>query len=79
VSPISGTPAIYQLGEEHEGLREAVRSLAAKEIEPHAAEVDELERYPAEAREALTRSGFHAVHIPGQYGGKAPTGWQPAS
>ena len=74
MSLISGTPAIYQLSEEHEALREAVRSLAAKEIEPHAAEVDELERYPAEAREALTRSRFHAVHIPGQYGGEGADG-----
>jgi alkylation response protein AidB-like acyl-CoA dehydrogenase len=66
----SGTPAIYQLGEEHEALREAVRSLAAKEIAPHAADVDEQERYPAEAHEALARSGFHAVHIPEAYGGE---------
>jgi alkylation response protein AidB-like acyl-CoA dehydrogenase len=51
-------------------VREAVRELAEKEIAPHAAEVDELERFPHEAKTALTSSGFHAVHIPEAYGGQ---------
>ncbi|MDQ4092754.1 MAG: acyl-CoA dehydrogenase family protein [Actinomycetota bacterium] len=61
---------IYQLGAEHEALREAVRSLAEKEIAPYAAEVDEQERFPHEALTALVRSGFHAVHVPQAYGGE---------
>jgi alkylation response protein AidB-like acyl-CoA dehydrogenase len=61
---------IYQLGEEHEALRNAVRALAEKEIAPYAAEVDEQERYPEEARAALVRAGFHAVHVPETYGGE---------
>ncbi|HJP74848.1 MAG TPA: acyl-CoA dehydrogenase family protein [Pseudonocardiaceae bacterium] len=60
----------YQLADEHEALREAVRAMAEKEIAPHAAEVDEQERYPVEARDALVRSGFHAVHIPDEFGGE---------
>ncbi len=60
----------YQLADEHEALREAVRALAEKEIAPYAAEVDEQERYPVEARDALVRSGFHAVHIPEEYQGE---------
>ncbi len=60
----------YQLAEEHLALREAVRSLAEKEIAPHAAEVDEQERYPREAHDALVRSGFNAVHVPEAYGGQ---------
>ncbi|HJP87911.1 MAG TPA: acyl-CoA dehydrogenase family protein [Candidatus Limnocylindrales bacterium] len=60
----------YQLADEHEALREAVRAMAEKEIAPHAAAVDEQERYPAEARDALVRSGFHAVHIPEEYEGE---------
>jgi alkylation response protein AidB-like acyl-CoA dehydrogenase len=60
----------YQLAEEHEALREAVRAMSEKEIKPYAAEVDEQERYPAEARDALVRSGFQAVHIPETYGGE---------
>ncbi|HEY4021604.1 MAG TPA: acyl-CoA dehydrogenase family protein [Pseudonocardiaceae bacterium] len=60
----------YQLADEHEALREAVRAMAEKEIAPYAAQVDEDERYPAEARDALVRSGFHAVHIPEEYDGE---------
>ncbi|OZM75323.1 acyl-CoA dehydrogenase [Amycolatopsis antarctica] len=61
---------LYQLAEEHEGLRAAVRALAEKEIAPFAAEVDEQERYPAEALKALVKAGFHAVHIPEEYEGQ---------
>ncbi|HEX4225465.1 MAG TPA: acyl-CoA dehydrogenase family protein [Pseudonocardiaceae bacterium] len=60
----------YQLADEHDALREAVRAMAEKEIAPHAAQVDEDERYPSEARDALVRSGFHAVHIPDEYDGE---------
>ena len=60
----------YQLADEHEALRDAVRALAEKEIAPFAAEVDEQERYPAEARDALVKAGFHAVHIPEEYQGE---------
>ncbi|MDQ3154824.1 MAG: acyl-CoA dehydrogenase family protein, partial [Actinomycetota bacterium] len=51
----------YRLGEEYDGLRESVRALAEKEIAPYAAAVDEDERYPVEALQALVRSRFHAV------------------
>ncbi|MGH4018740.1 MAG: acyl-CoA dehydrogenase family protein, partial [Pseudonocardiaceae bacterium] len=61
---------VYQLGEEYGALREAVRALSEKEIAPYAAEVDEAERYPSEARDALVRSGFHAVHVPDAFGGQ---------
>ncbi|GAB3452838.1 acyl-CoA dehydrogenase family protein [Actinophytocola sediminis] len=61
---------LYQVSDEHEALREAVRALAEKEIAPHAAEVDEQERYPVEARDALVRAGFNAVHIPEEYDGQ---------
>ncbi|WP_370643774.1 acyl-CoA dehydrogenase family protein [Amycolatopsis sp. DSM 110486] len=61
---------LYQLAEEHEELRAAVRALAEKEIAPYAAEVDENERFPTEALEALTKSGFNAVHIGEEYDGQ---------
>ncbi len=60
----------YRLSDEHEALREAVRTLAEKEIAPHAADVDEQGRFPSEAREALSKAGFHAVGIPEEYGGE---------
>ncbi|EOD63221.1 acyl-CoA dehydrogenase family protein [Amycolatopsis vancoresmycina] len=64
------TDGLYQLAEEHEELRAAVRALAEKEIAPYAAEVDENERYPIEAYNALVRSGFNAVHIGEEYDGQ---------
>ncbi|MEU4767873.1 acyl-CoA dehydrogenase [Actinosynnema sp. NPDC023794] len=67
MDPSFGT---YQLAEEHEALREAVRSLADKEIAPHAADVDEQERFPVEALNALVKSGFAAVHVPEDYDGQ---------
>jgi alkylation response protein AidB-like acyl-CoA dehydrogenase len=67
VDPSFGT---YQLAEEHDALREAVRSLADKEIAPYAADVDENERFPVEALNALVKSGFAAVHVPEAYDGQ---------
>ncbi|MDQ1645532.1 MAG: hypothetical protein QOJ50_1716 [Cryptosporangiaceae bacterium] len=60
---------VYRLAEEHEYIRQAVRELAAKEIAPHAADVDEHARYPREAHNALVTAGYHATHIPEVYGG----------
>jgi len=60
----------YRLPEEHDALRDAVRSLAEKEITPFAAAVDAESRYPAEARDAMVKAGLHAVHIPEEYGGQ---------
>ncbi|MDX3656900.1 acyl-CoA dehydrogenase family protein [Streptomyces sp. ID05-26A] len=67
MNPSFGT---YQLAEEHEALREAVRSLAEKEIKPYAAEVDENERFPVEAHNALVKAGFAAVHVPESFDGQ---------
>jgi alkylation response protein AidB-like acyl-CoA dehydrogenase len=67
VNPDFGT---YQLAEEHEELRQAIRALADKEIAPFAAEVDDQERFPREALDALVKSGFAAVHVPEEYDGQ---------
>ena len=61
---------VFQLPEEHIALREAIRALSEKEIEPYAADVDEKVRFPHEAREALTASGFNAIHVPDEYDGQ---------
>ncbi len=61
---------LYALPEEHEAVREAVREIAEREIAPYAAEVDAESRYPIEAQKALTAAGFHATHIPEEYGGE---------
>ncbi|MGH3994727.1 MAG: acyl-CoA dehydrogenase family protein, partial [Pseudonocardiaceae bacterium] len=67
MNPDFGT---YRLAEEHDALRDAVRSLADKEIAPYAAAVDAESRFPAEARDALVKAGLHAVHIPEEYDGQ---------
>jgi alkylation response protein AidB-like acyl-CoA dehydrogenase len=61
---------LYRPAEEHEELRAAIRALAEKEIAPHAADVDEQERFPQEALDALNASGFNAIHVPDEYGGQ---------
>jgi alkylation response protein AidB-like acyl-CoA dehydrogenase len=67
----TGTPFdLFALPQEHHDLREAVRGLCDKHIEPHAADVDEHSRFPEEAQSALTTAGFSAIHIPEQYGGQ---------
>jgi alkylation response protein AidB-like acyl-CoA dehydrogenase len=60
---------LFRTSEEHEMLRDAVRSLAEAKIAPYAAEVDELGRFPEEAREALEANDLHAVHVPEAYDG----------
>jgi alkylation response protein AidB-like acyl-CoA dehydrogenase len=64
-----GSAGLFTLTEDQQAVREAVRELALGEIAPHAADVDERERYPVEAQQALAKTGFNAVHIPEAYGG----------
>ncbi|MEU6237814.1 acyl-CoA dehydrogenase family protein [Kitasatospora sp. NPDC047058] len=60
---------LFRISEEHEMLREAVRSLAEAKIAPFAAEVDEQGRFPQEALDALQGNDLHAVHVPEEFGG----------
>jgi alkylation response protein AidB-like acyl-CoA dehydrogenase len=60
----------FELSEEHEQLRAAVRELAEAKIAPFAAAVDSDERFPQEALDALTGASFQAIHIPEAYGGE---------
>ena len=60
---------LYRLPEEHLMLRAAVRELADDRIAPRAAEVDETGEFPSDVYDQLVRAGFHAVHIPQEYGG----------
>ena len=61
---------LFQLSEEHDALREAVRGLAEDRIAPRAAEIDETGEFPKDVYEALVGAGFHAIHIPEAYGGE---------
>ncbi|MFI0088484.1 acyl-CoA dehydrogenase [Streptomyces bobili] len=60
---------LYRPSEEHDMLRDAIRSLAEAKIAPYAAAVDEEARFPQEALDALVASDLHAVHVPEEYGG----------
>ena len=60
---------LFQVNEDHEAIREAVRDLAAAKIAPFAAAVDEESRYPQEAHDALVASDFFAPHVGEEYGG----------
>ena len=60
---------VYRLPEEHRELQQAVRALAQAKIAPRAAEIDETGEFPWDVYEALAASGFHAIHIPEEYGG----------
>jgi alkylation response protein AidB-like acyl-CoA dehydrogenase len=60
---------VYRLTDEHQMLRQAVRQLADDKIAPRAAEVDDTGEFPWDVHDALVRAGFHAVHVPEEYGG----------
>ncbi|MEU6096515.1 acyl-CoA dehydrogenase [Streptomyces sp. NPDC047079] len=60
---------LYRPSEEHDMLRDAIRSLAEAKIAPYAPAVDEEARFPQEALEALVANDLHAVHVPEEYGG----------
>ncbi len=66
---MSSDHPLYGLSEEHQAVREAVRSLCDAKVAPFAAEVDEQARFPREAAEALRAADFHAPHVPEEYGG----------
>ena len=59
----------YRLSEEQQLLRKSVRQLADDKIAPRAAEIDETGEFPYDVLDELVWAGFHAVHIPEEYGG----------
>ena len=60
---------LFTLPAEYESLRESVRALATKKIEPYAHDVDAQSRFPQEAHDALLQAGLLAAHVPAEYGG----------
>ena len=61
---------LFGLPPEYNDLRASVRSLAEKEIAPHARAVDEDHRFPQEAADALLKAGLSAAHVPTEFGGE---------
>jgi alkylation response protein AidB-like acyl-CoA dehydrogenase len=59
----------YQLPEEHQAVREAVRAVCDGKVAPNAAAADEASEFPQASYDALRAADFHAPHIPAEYGG----------
>src|SRR3712207_3150184 len=60
---------VYQLTEDHEAVREAVRAVCDAKVAPNAAEADETAEFPKASYDALRSADFHAPHIPERFGG----------
>jgi acyl-CoA dehydrogenase len=56
--------------EEHEALRESLRSFVAKEIRPHAPEWEEAREFPRELYSRMAGLGFLGLKYPEEYGGQ---------
>ena len=61
---------LFALPPEYEALRESVRALADKKIQPFAQDVDANARFPQEAMDALQSAGLAAPHVPVEFGGE---------
>jgi alkylation response protein AidB-like acyl-CoA dehydrogenase len=59
----------YQVPEEHEAIRAAVRDVCLDKVAPNAAATDQTGEFPQASFDALCAADFHAPHIPAEYGG----------
>jgi alkylation response protein AidB-like acyl-CoA dehydrogenase len=59
----------FQLSDEQEAIRSAVREFAEEEIAPVAREHDESGEYPADLRREAAEYDFVAPNVPTEYGG----------
>ncbi|QSB13923.1 acyl-CoA dehydrogenase family protein [Natronosporangium hydrolyticum] len=59
----------YQLGQEHQAVRDAARKISQDKVAPNAAKADETSEFPQASYEALRIADLHAPHIPTEYGG----------
>src|SRR6476661_673453 len=60
---------LYQVPEEHEAVRAAVRDVCERKVAPNGATVDASGEFPQASYDALRAADFHAPHIPEEYGG----------
>jgi isovaleryl-CoA dehydrogenase len=59
----------FQLGEDIDALRDAVRDFAQAEIAPRAAEIDKNDQFPMDAWRKMGDLGVLGITVPEQYGG----------
>jgi isovaleryl-CoA dehydrogenase len=59
----------FQLGQDIDALRDAVRTFAEAEIAPRAAEADQSNRFPMELWRKMGELGVLGITVPEEYGG----------
>lgn len=59
----------FYLTDEQRMIRDLARKVARERIAPHAADVDERERYPEEAMAAIAEAGLPGIWVPEAHGG----------
>lgn len=59
----------FDLTKQQELFRKMVRDFSDREVQPLAAEIDELERYPVETMEKMAKIGLMGIPVPKEYGG----------
>jgi len=59
----------FHFNDEEQDILNTLRDFAEKEVGPKAAEIDEEEKFPLEARQQLGEMGFMGMYFPEEYGG----------
>ncbi|MCL2201166.1 MAG: acyl-CoA dehydrogenase family protein, partial [Oscillospiraceae bacterium] len=59
----------FTLSSKHKLLLELYRKFAINEVEPIAAEIDEMEVFPHDTVKKLARYGFLGIPFPQEFGG----------